>query len=250
MTELKTLMKNNDLKGCEALLNKLKVALTQYAFLPSTAGAGKKELLIARETLELGAQWSIKTGKVDAFERYISQLKVYYFDFGESLENSAYMHELLGLNLLCLLSQNRIGEFHTELERLDPKLISDSVYIRHPVALEQYLMEGSYNKIFLSRGNVPADSYSFFIDELVHTIREEIASGFEKAYASLPQSEVARLLFLQDANEVNAIVEQRGWTTVGNNYEFPAAEKSSNTVPAQDMIGNTLSYALELEKIV
>ena len=31
----------------------------------------------------------------------------------ESLENSAYMHELLGLNLLCLLSQNRIGEFHT-----------------------------------------------------------------------------------------------------------------------------------------
>ena len=32
-------------------------------------------------------------------------------------------------------------------------------------------MEGSYNKIFLSWGNVPADSYSFFIDELVHTIR-------------------------------------------------------------------------------
>ncbi len=59
------------------------------------------------------------------------------------------MHELLGLNLLCLLSQNRIAEFHTvrgaihtcsfpqELERLDPALLHDNIYIRHPVALEQ-----------------------------------------------------------------------------------------------------------------
>lgn len=46
-------------------------------------------------------------------------------------------------------------------------LLHVSVYLY----LLQYLMEGSYNKIFLSRGNVPADSYSFFIDELVHTIR-------------------------------------------------------------------------------
>ena len=45
-------------------------------------------------------------------------------------------------------------------------------------------------------------------NDLLCLRREEIASGFEKAYASLPQSEVARLLFLQDANEVNAIVEQ------------------------------------------
>jgi len=252
VNELKALMKKNDLKGCEALLNKLKIALTQYAFLPSTEGASKKELLIARETLELGAQWSIKSGNVEAFERYISQLKVYYFDFGESLVESAYMHELLGLNLLCLLSQNRIGEFHTELERLDPKDLSEKVYFRHPVALEQYLMEGSYNKIFLSRGNVPADSYSFFIDELVHTIREEIAGGFEKAYgdSGLPQAEAARLLFLQDPKEVTTIAETRGWKVVGSNYEFPAPEAASKTVPAPDLIERSLSYALELEKIV
>ena len=39
----------------------------------------------AGETLELGAQWSIKKGDVEAFERYMAQLKVYYFDFRYAL---------------------------------------------------------------------------------------------------------------------------------------------------------------------
>jgi len=36
------------------------------------------------------------------------------------------------------------------------------------------------NKVFLSRGNVPADSYTFFVDKLMATIRDEIASCCEK----------------------------------------------------------------------
>lgn len=35
----------------------------------------------------------------------------------------------------------------------------------------QYLMEGSYNKVFLAKGNIPAESYTFFIDILLDTIR-------------------------------------------------------------------------------
>ena len=37
--------------------------------------------------------------------------------------------------------------------------------------LPQYLMEGSYNKVFLAKGNIPAESYNFFIDILLDTIR-------------------------------------------------------------------------------
>jgi hypothetical protein len=97
------------------------------------------------------------------------------------------MHELMGLYLLFLLSQNRIGEFHTELERLDPALLpvgqgEGNIYISYPVHLEQYLMEGSYNKVFLLKENVPADAYKFFVEELLLTLREEIAEGIEKAY--------------------------------------------------------------------
>ncbi len=65
------------------------------------------------------------------------------------LPESAFKCELLGLNLLCLLSQNRVAEFHTELELFaHPDVhILENVYIKHAVALEQYLMEGRYNKV-------------------------------------------------------------------------------------------------------
>ena len=38
-------------------------------------------ILTAGETLEIGAHVSVKREDVPAFERYIAQLKVYYFDF-------------------------------------------------------------------------------------------------------------------------------------------------------------------------
>ena len=87
--------------------------------------------------------------------------------------------QLLGLNLLCLLYQNRVAEFHTELERLSQKEL-ESVYIRHPINLEQYIMEGSYNKVISLKGSVPAASYNFFFEILLKTVRYEIASCLEK----------------------------------------------------------------------
>ena len=87
--------------------------------------------------------------------------------------------QLLGLNLMSLLSQNRVAEFHTELERLSVKDMEE-IYIKTPIKLEQFIMEGSYNKVLLLRENVPADSYRFFFDILLVTVRNEIASCLEK----------------------------------------------------------------------
>ena len=87
--------------------------------------------------------------------------------------------QLLGLNLMCLLSQNRVAEFHTELERLPSKELND-IYIKTPISLEQYIMEGSYNKVLLLKENVPAESFGFFFDILLVTVRNEIASCLEK----------------------------------------------------------------------
>lgn len=67
--------------------------------------------------------------------------------FRDHLPESAYKYQLLGLNLLLLLSQNRVAEFHTELELLPSDQIQSNVYVRHPLSLEQYLMEGNYNKV-------------------------------------------------------------------------------------------------------
>lgn len=64
---------------------------------------------------------------------------------------SANKYQLLGLNLIFLLSQNRVAEFHTELELLPQEIIQSNEYIRHPLILEQHLMEGNYNKIFAAK---------------------------------------------------------------------------------------------------
>lgn len=252
---LRQAWKAEDLDKCGALLAEMKMTLTELAFMPTAASASptEQELLLAREVLEMGAQWSVKMEDVASFERYIAQLKTYYFDYAKLLPSSSYQYELLGLGLLCLLAQNRIAEFHTELERLDVAELQANVYLRHPMALEQYLMEGSYNKVHLAKDNVPAESYHFFMDVLVDTIREEIASGLERSYEALSPTAVASLLFMssQPPEEVAAFASARGWTlSDGASYVFDVHGGNNSKVNAPEMIKRTLNYARELEQII
>ena len=66
--------------------------------------------------LELGVFLSIKQGDEAAFERNYVQLRVYYGDARGLLPPSDQEATVTALNLLRLLVQNRIAEFHTELE--------------------------------------------------------------------------------------------------------------------------------------
>ena len=73
--------------------------------------------------LELAVYLSIKQGDEAAFERNYSQLRVYYSDARALLAPSGQEAALAGLNLLRLLVQNRIAEFHTELEVVPPEVL-------------------------------------------------------------------------------------------------------------------------------
>eukprot|EP00051_Salpingoeca_urceolata_P017593 m.241530 g.241530 ORF g.241530 m.241530 type:complete len:268 (+) comp18999_c0_seq12:1118-1921(+) len=248
--------KQGKLEDVGRLLTQLKIALTEGGmFIPATDGELPPEgaLVLARDVLEVGAQWSLKMQDVSSFERYIAQLKPYYFDYCKNIRSeaqSAFMHELLGLNLLCLLSQNRIAEFHTELERLDPSLLRKNMYIRHPVALEQHLMEGSYNKVFQSRHSTPAASYVFFVDRLMDTVRLEIAACLEKSYEKLSVANAQKLLFLSSQSELDAMIEENGWTVFDEEIRFPEKTVAQAQVPAEKMMRRMLDYARELERIV
>ncbi|XP_065309702.1 26S proteasome non-ATPase regulatory subunit 8 [Dermacentor albipictus] len=244
--------KSPDLRRCGALLAMLKVTLTQLPFLPtSNTAVTKKELLLARDILEIGAQWSVMTRDIPSFERYMAQLKCYYLDYQNDLPESTYKYQLLGLNLLCLLAQNRVAEFHTELELLPAKEIQSNVYITHPVSLEQFLMEGSYNKVFLSKGNVPAASYSFFMDILLDTVRDEIARCIEKAYERISSPEVTRMLFLDSPQQTDVYASKRGWTATNNVYQFGTEVKhTEDVISTEDLAIQAIGYARELEMIV
>lgn len=100
-------------KNIDNLLENLKLTLSQISFQQSDLSASS--LIHCRDVLEIGAFFSIETQRIDSFERYLAQLKVYYFDYKDipSLPESTNKYQLLGLNLLRLLSQNRLAEFHT-----------------------------------------------------------------------------------------------------------------------------------------
>lgn len=190
---------------------------------------------------------------IPSFERYMAQLKCYYFDYKSDLPESAYKYQLLGLNLLFLLSQNRVAEFHTELELLPVDQIQTNVYIKHPLSLEQYLMEGSYNKIFLAKVNVPAASYNFFIDILLNTIRVEIGACMESAFDKISVRDAAKMLNLNSQTDLMAIANKKGWNLSNDgyfNFNTPNERKTEEPIPSADLATLAIDYARELEMIV
>jgi len=60
----------------------LQLSLTKLAFLPTDKGeTSNNELIVVRNILELAVEFSVMCQDNAAFERYMSQLKCYYYDY-------------------------------------------------------------------------------------------------------------------------------------------------------------------------
>lgn len=159
------------------LLTRLKMVLSEMGLLipdSTTVNADSVgSLLIAKEVLELGALYSIRTNSIPAFDRYTSLLNPFYTDLEGMLQGHGREDRrpiLTSLILLNLLAQNKIANFHILLENLPEHLIK-TVEVQHPVRIEQWLMEGNYGKVWASREQVPCEESMFFVDSLMGTIR-------------------------------------------------------------------------------
>lgn len=99
---------SKDFKTIDNLLENLKLSMSQ-------TDLSATSLSHCRDVLEIGALFSIETQQINSFERYFAQLKVFYFDYKDvpGLPESTNKYHLIGLNLIRLLSQNRLAEFHT-----------------------------------------------------------------------------------------------------------------------------------------
>ncbi|KAG9023175.1 hypothetical protein FS837_005918 [Tulasnella sp. UAMH 9824] len=113
-------------------------------------------------------------------------------------------------------------------------------------------MEGSYSKVWVAREEAPAEEYKFFVDSLMGTIRNEIASCEEAAYESLPIRDAAALLFFPSQTDLIRFAQQRGWQVNPSTEMIIFAKKGEEKVeiPKQKMIVAALQYARELEQIV
>lgn len=49
--------------------------------------------------------------------------------------------------------------------------VQQESHIQHATQLEQRLMEGAYNKVLSAKNNVPDQSYLYFMEKLVSTVR-------------------------------------------------------------------------------
>ncbi|KAJ7283794.1 COP9 signalosome [Mycena rebaudengoi] len=239
-----------DLKKCGGLLTQLKLGLIQAGLLLPQGDPNPADLVIAREILEIGAFWSIRSQDVPSFDRYFAQLQTFYTDYA-TLPPSTNEFPIRGLNLIRLLTQNRIADFHTTLESLPPTH-ADSPYISHPVSLERWLMEGSYSKVWNAREEAPGAEYVYFVDSLMGTIRNEIASCEETAYESLPLKDAATLLFFTSQSELLVFAQERGWEVDLTKATITFAKKGEDQmdIPKERIIAASLLYARELEQIV
>ncbi|KAL1723524.1 COP9 signalosome [Schizophyllum commune] len=245
---------NPDLKKCGTLLTQSKLGLIENGLLLPSGDRNLEDLAVARDILEIGAFWSIRTKDVPSFDRYFSQLQTFYTDFGSVLPPSKREYPIRGLNLIRLLTQNRIADFHATLESLPLRTdaIPDNPYIAHPVNLERWLMEGSYSKVWNARAEAPAEEYKFFVDSLMGTIRNEIASCEEAAYDSLPMKDAATLLFFKSQSELMNFATSRGWSVDLNSSTIHFQKKGEEKIeiPKEKLIHADLMYARELEQIV
>lgn len=233
-SSLESASSSKDFESCARSLEEIKLLLTRSVMLPPlTAELNVKDLLLSREVYEAGAFLSIRTKDILAFERYVAQLKVLYNDFGcggrprasrpflcdppiapnarrrSMLPESQHQYPILGLNLLRLLAQNRTAEFHTELELIPADLHTSNVYIKHPMQLEQFIMEGSFSKVLKARvDGLYSKDGEYFMSMLTDTVREEIANCAEKAYASLSLESACKVLMLNSASELESYAQE------------------------------------------
>jgi 26S proteasome regulatory subunit N12 len=153
-----------DYASASKSLSALKIALLERNALIPSQSTPVPTLLVARDILEVGALASIHQPDDSAFSRYYSQLQPFYEDPRLSAPGTASTNrsKITGLHLLLLLSRNEIADFHTTLENLEAP--EDDPFIKHPIMLERWLMEGSYDKVWnaTKSSQVPSEEYAHF----------------------------------------------------------------------------------------
>ena len=100
----------------------------------------------------------------------------------------------------------RISQYHTEIELIPQEDLDTNIYIKVPVSLETYFVQGSYQKILQQQQNVPQVAYYFFIEKFVDAIRYEIARSAERSYDSLSLADMQKMFMIESRDELTAFI--------------------------------------------
>lgn len=247
---------NPDVKQCLSNYSLLKLDLLGFDAPASPASeAGIKQLTVARKALELGVIISVQAEDMDSFQRSVAQLYPYYFDYGKFLPPSEHQWSILGLNLMFLLVRQQLIDFHTQLELIPHAVRDSNAFVQFPVALEQGLMEGSYNGVLAASRDMPSPFYKPFMNILTDTVRQKISRCAAAAYESMLLSSASRMLLFKSNDETANYCLKQGWRVEGDSVWFPrdvntGVEVAQLRKSHHEIIKQNLNYATELERIV
>jgi 26S proteasome regulatory subunit N12 len=120
-------------------------------------------------------------------------------------------------------------------------------------------MDGNYNKLLEARVTAPAPEFQFFINRVIETIRNEIATSAEKAYSSLTLASACELLRLPGVQDLQHFIQEFN-SRVDSNVEWVVSdsrltfrrkhENKATEIPKWQLMSQALNYAIELERIV
>ncbi len=246
LSELSAKYEAGDVVGGQETLNQLKIVLLEVP--PSS-----EVTEVACQALELGVLLTVMDGDLDAFGRNVAQLKPYY-DAAAASGSAPTPRKchILGLNLMHLLVENRLSEFHAELELLTEDEARNPL-VSFPIELERQLMVGLYDQVLTTK--VPDSSFQFFVDNLLQTVRDSIADCMEVSYKEMSlQSAMTMMKFTNQQDLMDYIQECRDdWIISTDTLCFQPSSvgsKASTEIPSMQWIAQSLSYATEMERII
>jgi len=246
---LKTLVEKvdaGDIDGGKSALSEMKILMLDFT--------GTEECtIIAASALELGVLLSVADEDLDAFARNVAQLKSYY----AALTSTATPKKchILGLNLMYLLVENNLSEFHADLELLS-SVEASNPFISFPINLERQLMVGSYDEVLKAGTHEPDASYSFFMDNLLQTVRDSIADCVEVSYKTMKIGDAVSIMKFDSKEDLLDYIQEcrDDWivddVTEELCFQPPSAGATASDIPSKKLIAQTLAYATELERIV
>jgi len=173
LQQLHQTLQSHNYQQSASLLSKAKIALLNINALIPQEKSSRKHLELARETLEVGAIISIRLKDTDSFTRYFQQLQPFYSLPESTLpKDGGNASKVTGLYLLLLLSEGDYAGFHTLLETLEVaaaqggKKLEDDQFVQYPIRLEQALMEGSYDRVWVQtkKDKVPSEEFGLFTE--------------------------------------------------------------------------------------
>jgi len=188
------------------------------------------ELKLAMDGLEMGATASISSKNFDLFERVFQQLKQFYAS-KELKKQSTNRQYLQGLYLMYLLVKNKPETFHTEIEQLEFEDLENK-FIKLPINVDEYLMDGRYNKVLSLMNKLPDQNFAMFLAEMENTIRNEIAASLQLIHDSMPVKNAIQILHLSDNKGLQTYITEtnRKWSIEGNKLLFQVtSEKKTQT---------------------